>query len=243
MAVEKQDRSIEIVHLYPKDMNIYGDTGNVQVLKMRLKWRGIGAKVTMVETGQPIPQSADIIVAGGGQDKGQILVQDDLQSKRIDLNAMAKDGVVMFVVCGTYQLFGHRFITHLDESILGIGVFDAETIAGQTRHIGNILIKTPYGELIGYENHSGNTMLANGQKPLGTVISGIGNNDKDKTEGAIVHNVFGTYLHGPLLPKNPALADELLRRALVRKYGDAMLDGLDDSMAEKAAEIAKSRPR
>jgi len=237
------DRQIHIIHLYPKEMNIYGDTGNVIVTAQRAMWHGVEAKITKIGVGEKIPIDADIIISGGGQDSGQIKVADDLQTKRPELINMGRDGVVMLVVCGTYQLFGHRFTTHKLDSIPGIGLFDLETVAGEERLIGNIVTKTHFGEIVGYENHSGLTTLGKAQSPFGKVVSGAGNNNKDGTEGAIKNNVFGTYLHGPLLPKNPKVADELIRRALVRKYGDAMLTQIDDSIALKAAEIAKSRPR
>lgn len=236
-------RQIHIVHLYPKEMNIYGDTGNVLVVAQRTKWHGVAVKVSKIGVDQKLPIDADIIISGGGQDTGQLKIAEDLQVKKQDLLTMAKDGVVMLVVCGTYQLFGHRFTTHKRDSIPGIGLFDMETIAGEERLIGNIVTKTHFGEVVGYENHSGLTTLGKAQTPFGKVIRGGGNNGQDGGEGAIKDNVFGTYLHGPLLPKNPKVADELIRRALVRKYGDAMLSQIDDAIALKAAEIAKSRPR
>jgi len=236
-------RQIHIVHLYPKEMNIYGDNGNVLVVAQRAKWHGVAVKVTKVGVGESLPVDADIVISGGGQDSGQLKVADDLQVKKTTILNMAKDGVVMLVVCGTYQLFGHRFTTYKRDSIPGIGLFDLETIAGDERLIGNIITKTRFGEVVGYENHSGLTTLGKAQSPFGKVIQGAGNNGKDGTEGAIKDNVFGTYLHGPLLPKNPKVADELIRRALVRKYGDAMLTQIDDTIALKAAEIAKGRPR
>lgn len=236
-------RQIHIVHLYPKEMNIYGDNGNVIVLTQRSRWHGLEVKVSKIGVGEALPIDTDIIVSGGGQDTGQLKIADDLQVKKSSVLSMAKDGVVMLVVCGTYQLFGHRFTTYRRDSIPGIGLFDLETEAGEERLIGNILIKTHYGEVIGYENHSGLTTLGKNQSSFGKVIRGAGNNGKDGTEGAIKDNVFGTYLHGPLLPKNPKVADELIRRALVRKYGDAMLTQINDTIALKAAVIAKNRPR
>lgn len=236
-------RQINIVHLYPKNMNIYGDTGNVLVLSQRAKWHGVDVSMHKVGVGEKLPDGVDIVVSGGGQDKGQMVVKEDLLKRKQTIKSMADDGVAMLVICGTYQLFGHRFVTQKQDSIEGIGLLDMETIAGDRRLIGNILIKTRYGEVVGYENHSGLTRLAEGQKPFGKVLKGAGNNGSDKTEGAIYNNVFGTYLHGPVLPKNPKFADELIRRALVRKYGDAMLSQIDDSIAAKAFEVAKGRPR
>lgn len=236
-------KSITLVHLYPKEMNIYGDNGNVLVVQKRLEQRGVDVKVLAVEIGDELPQDTDIIISGGGQDTGQVKVAEDLQRRKEILQAMAKDGVTMLVICGTYQLFGHRFLAGDGVEIPGISIFDAETIAGNKRLIGNITIKTPYGELVGYENHSGNTVLYNDQQPFGEVLAGMGNNESDSSEGAQIYNVFGTYLHGPLLPKNPQFADEIITRALQRKYGEADLTPLNDELALTAARIAKTRPR
>lgn len=236
-------RQLKIIHLYPSEMNIYGDSGNVLVLNKRLSWRGIGVEVVGVGLGDKVPADGDILISGGGQDAGQLSVQEDLLSKGEDLRSCVGDGMVMLVVCGTYQLFGKRFITRTGREIEGIGILDMETRAGQDRMIGNIVIDSFLGRLVGYENHSGRTYLSGGMKPLGTVVSGQGNNDEDDTEGAVFKNVIGTYLHGPILPKNPALADELIKRALVRKYGQAELAEIDDSLASKAAELAAARPR
>ena len=224
-------------------MNIYGDTGNVLVLARRLEWRGIEVRLKQFGVGQAVPSDIDILVAGGGQDKGQLDVAADLHDKKHDLMVMAADGVTMLLVCGTYQLFGHRFVTGANDEIKGIGIFDMETFAAQGRMIGNINIKTDFGELVGYENHSGETYLGKKDTPLGTVLSGSGNNGVDFTEGAIHNNVFGTYLHGPVLPKNPTLADELLTRALSRKYGEITLEPLNDKLEHQAQESAFKRSR
>ena len=236
-------QQINIAHLYPMDMNIYGDSGNVLVLKKRLTWRGISVRVDLINPGDSIPSDTDIIVSGGGQDRGQIRIQEDLTKRGGELSSMANDDVVMLVICGTYQLFGHHFKTQEGEVIPGIGIFDAQTEAGPQRLIGNIVINTFVGNIVGYENHSGLTSLQPHQKPFGKVVSGAGNNSSDDNEGAVYRNVFGTYLHGPILPKNSKFADELIRRALVRRYGNAMLSELDDTLADKAAEVAANRPR
>jgi len=236
-------QSLKITHLYPKEMNIYGDTGNVLVLTKRLEWRGIGAEVVKVGVGDDIPDDTDILVSGGGQDTGQIKVQNDLLKKSDSLHALADSGVAMIVICGTYQLFGKRFITHHEKEIKGIGIFDMETIASHDRLIGNIVTSSKWGSLVGYENHSGKTYLADGLEALGRVTKGAGNNGADKSEGAVRDNVFGSYLHGPILPKNPHLADELIKRALNRKYEQVELTDLDDTLAEKAALFASRRQR
>ena len=156
---------------------------------------------------------------------------------------MHDDGVTMLLVCGTYQLFGHRFVTHKNEEILGIGVLDVETFAGDERLIGNITTQTDFGPMVGYENHSGLTYVGKSAKPLGRVTSGAGNNGLDASEGAYSNNVFGTYLHGPILPKNPQFADELILRALERKYGSTEVKSLDNGLEMAAHETASARPR
>jgi hypothetical protein len=151
-------------------------------------------------------------------------------------------GTVFLTVCGTYQLFGHCFVTHDGREIGGIGVFDLETRGGSKRMIGNIVLETTWGRLVGFENHSGRTLLAPGQAPLGEVRKGFGNNGRTSDEGAVVHNAFGTYLHGSLLPKNPAFADELLTRAGRRRFGnDFVLDPLNDDLESRAAAAAAQR--
>src|SRR5262249_26090204 len=160
------------------------------------------------------------------QDAVQKVIEQDLATKAKDLHQLADDDVVMLMVCGMYQLFGHRFVTNQGSEIMGIGIFDAETVAGPQRFIGNTIYKTDWGELVGYENHSGLTTLADKSTALGKVTKGAGNNGQDKTEGCIYKNVFGTYSHGPLLAKTPVFADELIARALARKYGMSALEPL-----------------
>lgn len=235
--------SITLVHLYPKSMNIYGDTGNVATIKNRLERRGFRAVVVGVDIGDELPESTDIIIAGGGQDDGQLKVADDLQTKKQTLLALRDDGVPMLVICGAYQLFGHWFKTNQDISILGIGLFDMTTTAGPKRLIGNLTATSEFGDVVGFENHSGETVLSEGQKPLGTVTKGAGNNATSSDEGAVSNNAIGSYCHGPMLPKNPAIADTLIRAALVRRGYHVELEQLDDSLAEKAAKTAASRPR
>lgn len=233
-----------IAHLYYQNMNIYGDTGNVVTVTYRLEQRGIAAKVIKVEVGEKMPAEADIIIAGGGQDSGQLLVEKDLQNKAKELRSMAHDGVVMLTICGTYQLFGHRFVIQGKKEVKGIGIFDLETFASEERMIGNVIGESGFGTLVGFENHSGKTYLGQGQEALATVTQGAGNNSETGEEGAISKNVFGTYFHGPILPKNPVFADELINRALNRKYGQhTLITPLDDVYELRAAEIAATRPR
>jgi CobQ-like glutamine amidotransferase family enzyme len=235
--------AMKLVHLYPREMNIYGDTGNVIVLRRRLHWRGLPVEVVPVSVGEPIPADADILLGGGGQDAAQGEIGADLASRAAELRAMADDVVVMLAICGTYQMLGHEFVTQEGRHIAGTGVLDVVTHGQPRRLIGNNVVDTEYGRLVGYENHSGLTDLGGDVRPLGRTAAGRGNNGRDRTEGAVRENVFGTYLHGPVLAKSPCFADELLRRALHRRGTGAELEPLDDTLAEQAAQVAASRPR
>jgi len=243
MSKVSKDMQLKIVHLYPKEMNIYGDTGNRLALQRRAEWRGISVQTELIGVGDEVPSDADIVLGGGGQDAGQGKIQGDLQAKAKSLQQMAENGVVILMICGMYQLFGRKFTTHEGEVIQGIGVLPLETTGGDVRMIGNTVYKTPFGKVVGYENHSGVTILDDTSTALGTVTRGDGNNGRDGTEGCRVRNVFGTYSHGPVLVKNPRFADELLRLALTRKYGDITLAKLDDSSELAAQKIAAHRPR
>lgn len=239
----KSDKTLRILQLYPNEMNIYGDRGNVLTLMRRAEWHGFTPEIVYYNPGEVFPHDVDIIVGGGGQDSGQDKVQDDLLRISDDLRQLADDGVPMIMVCGLYQLFGKSFKTSDGHTIPGIGIFDAETVAGPTRMIGNINLETVFGEIIGYENHSGRTYLGKNVKPFGRVKKGDGNNGQDNHEGAVYKNVYGTYLHGSLLPKNPVFADELIRLAAIRKYGEFTPAKIDDTLAEEARKVAASRPR
>lgn len=238
------NKSLTICHLYDKEMNIYGDTGNVLALKWRLGQRGIGFKLVTSSAGESMPTDVDIIVAGGGQDSGQFKVQSDLEKKSKLLKAMHSDGVVFLAICGMYQLFGNSFKTDEGE-IKGVEIFDMQTIASGERLIGNVTCSTEsWGDLVGFENHSGRTTLNDPAQSLGTITKGAGNNGVDATEGCVSINAFGTYLHGPVLPKNPRFADELIGRAMKRKYGKSVqLAQIDDSYSHKAAAVASKLPR
>lgn len=236
-------KSLRILHLYPREMNIYGDWGNVLTVMRRAQWHGYKVELVEHHPGKPFPEDIDIIIGGGGQDSGQSVVKDDLLRIADDLHKLADDNVPMLMICGLYQLFGRFFQTASGEKIQGIGIFQMETHAGPTRLIGNIVTKTPFGELIGYENHSGLTTLDDDQPALGTVQKGAGNNGTDKTEGAIYKCVFGSYLHGSLLPKNPLLADSLVEAAAFRKFGGFEPAIIDDTFAMRARQHAKKRPR
>jgi CobQ-like glutamine amidotransferase family enzyme len=235
--------ALTIVHLYPRELNIYGDTGNVLVLRKRLEWRGFGVTVIGVHAGDPIPTDTDILLGGGGQDAAQGDIGHDFVGRSATLGAMADDGVVMLTICGSYQLLGHEFLTKDGHHIAGSGVLDVITRGSDTRLIGNHYIDTDWGRLVGFENHSGLTELGSQVRPLGRTVSGRGNNGNDLTEGAVRDNVFGTYLHGPVLAKSPQFADELLRRALARRGLSTELEPLDDRLALAAATVAIGRPR
>lgn len=242
--MKKQPQSITILQLYPRDMNIYGDWGNVLTLKRRLEWRGFATKLIEYNVGDAFPDDVDLIVGGGGQDSGQLRISGDLQKTTPQLKRLADDDLPMLVICGLYQLFGRSFTTKDGDMIPGIGILDLETIGGDERIVGNIIVKSPeFGEIIGYENHSGLTTLGQNTAALGDVIKGVGNNNINGREGARYRNVIGTYLHGPLLPKNPHIADWMISQAIIRKYGAVVLDPLEDKYTEQARNIAKKRPR
>lgn len=224
---------ISIAHLYPKLLNLYGDMGNVITLKKRCQWRGIEVDFEEVNSGDKIKEH-DLYFIGGGQDKQQEEVKDELLSNKSELQAQSKDGAVFLGICGGYQLFGHYYQPHDKDKLEGISIMDAYTVAGSKRFIGNVTVKTDFltpETLVGFENHSGLTYLQGNTKPLGIVKVGNGNNGKDGFEGARFNNVFGTYLHGSLLPKNPHFADYLIELALEKRYGNKIeLEPLDDTI-------------
>lgn len=238
------EKSIRLLQLYPRDMNIYGDWGNALVLKRRLEWHGYSVELLEYNPGDAFPNSVDLIVGGGGQDSGQDKIQDDLLKISKTLHALADDTVPMLMICGLYQLFGKFFKTQDGHTIKGIGLLDIETHAGPERLVGNIVTSSPiFGDIIGYENHSGQTFLGEKVEPLGKVIKGAGNNGQDESEGAQYRNVIGTYLHGSLLPKNPLIADYLIEKAVIRKYGEFTPTVINDQFAVHARAIALKRPR
>lgn len=239
-----QVKAVTVLQLYPKEMNIYGDNGNVQVLLRRLEWYGYTPKLIAYNVGDTLPSDADIIIGGGGQDSGQEKIHSDLLSIGDQLKQWADAKKPMLLVCGLYQLFGEFFQTLNGTHLQGIGVFDVKTYGTTERLIGNIVTTNEdFGLIIGYENHSGQTFLGESATPLATVIKGAGNNAKDGHEGVRYNNAIGTYLHGSILPKNPAIADFLIRTAVTKKYGEFSHDLIDDTFADKARDIAASRPR
>lgn len=238
------EKTLTIVQLYSRDMNIYGDNGNLLVLQKRAQWHGYTPRIVHYNPGDTFPNNVDIIIGGGGQDSGQDTIQKDLLLIADSLKTLADSGTPMLMICGLYQMFGHFFKTKEGKIIQGIGLLDLETHAGPERLIGNIVThSSQFGDIIGYENHSGQTFLGKSVQRLGTIIKGAGNNGQDDTEGARYQNVIGSYLHGSLLPKNPAIADFLIEQAAIKKYGDFTPTVVDDRFATLAREHALKRPR
>jgi lipid II isoglutaminyl synthase (glutamine-hydrolysing) len=233
---------LHILHLYPNEMNIYGDRGNLLTLLRRSEWHGYEPVVHFHHAGNKLPETVHIVLGGGGQDSAQADIQADILHIGSDLHKLADAGVPMLMICGMYQLFGHRFITYDGREIKGIGIFDLETIASPKRMVGNVMIESKrFGTLFGFENHSGRTMLGAKQEPLGTVLRGGGNNGEDGTEGAIHKNVIGAYLHGPMLPTNPQVADELIRLAAKNTFGEFHTGNIDDHLVEAVRTNATKR--
>ena len=238
------EKQLTILQLYPHDMNIYGDWGNTLVLKRRVQWHGYVPKLLEYNPGDPFPDNVDIVIGGGGQDSGQDKIQQDLLSVGDRLRRLADEDTPMLMICGLYQMFGKFFKTQDGHVIKGIGLLDIETHAGPERLIGNTVTRSAeFGDIIGYENHSGQTFLGQGIEPLGKVIKGAGNNGQDETEGARFKNVLASYLHGSLLPKNPAIADFLIEKAATKKYGEFTPTVIEDRFAELARDVAMKRPR
>lgn len=235
---------LTIVQLYPRDMNIYGDWGNVLTVIRRAQWHGYETALIEYNPGDAFPVDADIVIGGGGQDAGQDRIQDDLLKIAPNIHELVQSDTPMLVICGLYQMFGKFFRTKDGHEIKGIGVFDLETHGGPERMIGNIVTQSEeFGQIIGYENHSGQTFLSDGVQPLGKIIKGAGNNGQDEFEGARVRNVIGSYMHGSLLPKNPTIADWLIEKAAMKRYGEFTPTVVDDRFATEARRIALTRPR
>jgi len=238
---------LRVCALYPDQMNIYADRGNIIFLQRRCEWRGIGFSYSSAGPGEQVDASAaDLFYVGGGQDRDQIMVAADLvATKREDLAAAVGSGAVVLAVCGGYQLLGHSYQLGT-EKLPGLGLVDLETVRVQgPRLIGNVAIEVDLGPgprvLAGFENHGGRTHLGPGVPALGRVLSGHGNNDVDGLEGVRRHNLIGTYLHGPLLPKNAWLADHLIALALARRYGHRPeLEPLPDQLEDAAHASARA---
>ncbi len=226
---------LKICHMYPDVLNLYGDRGDIICLSRRLQWRGIGVQVTRLPIGRQAALSGfDLVFIGGGQDfEQQVLLEDLHRGKDREIRAAVEDGLPFLAICGGYQMLGSYYETFDGQRCDFIGALDLYTVGSKKRMIGNYKFQCEPeagGSLVvGFENHSGKTRLGGSVRPLGKVLSGYGNNGEDGTEGAHYKNVFGTYSHGPLLPKNPAFCDHLLQTALERKYGRAELEPLDDA--------------
>lgn len=229
---------ITICHLYPELLNLYGDRGNIITLVRRCEWRGLKVQVREVTLGSPVDFSdVDILFLGGGSDREQNLITGDLENRAPDLNRAIERGLVILAICGGYQLLGKFYRTLEGREIPGLGLIDFHTIAGTRRLVGNIAIELRIVDkpiaVVGFENHSGQTYIGK-LNPLGRVLRGYGNNGMDGGEGLCYKNVFGTYLHGPLLPKNPGLADHLIGLALKRQGVGEELKPLDDAFERRA---------
>ena len=231
---------LKICHLYPDVLNLYGDRGNILCMRRRLEWRGIGCSVTELPLGAADPLADyDLFFIGGGQDFEQTVLLADLRTGRSEnIRAAAEDGKTFLCICGGYQLLGTGYRTADGQLCEYTGILDLDTEGSPDRMIGNYAFRlgpeSGGGVVVGFENHGGRTRLGPGLTPLGTVLKGYGNNGKDGTEGVRYKNIFGTYSHGPALPKNPGFCDTILKTALERKYGQAELAPLEDG-AETAA--------
>jgi len=235
---------IKIAHLYPKKMNIYGDYGNILILEKRCFWRNIKTQYVPLDCIDNTIEDSDIVFFGGGQDRDQMEVFEDLLKNKDIILQMVNDEKIFILICGGYQLFGKFFIDQYGNLIEGLDILDIETKAQgkkvRERCIGNLVIETGLDinpkTIVGFENHGGQTFLSKKMKPLGKVISGFGNNSSSENEGCIYKNIYGSYMHGPLLAKNPHLADYFITLALKNKYkkDDICLSKLDDSYEFKA---------
>jgi CobQ-like glutamine amidotransferase family enzyme len=242
---------VRVAHLYPEYLNIYADRGNIAVLVRRAALRGHELDVKPVGLGEPFAADAfDLVYIGGGQDREQLLVARDLTTKAPALREAVDRGSAVLAVCGGYQLLGRGYRGFHGEEMPGASLFPLETIAGKTRMIGDVLLECELepGErrtLAGFENHAGRTRLDEGATPLGRVVAGFGNDGKSGFEGCRVNRAIGTYLHGPLLPRNPWLADWLLSQALAHRSGGepAELEPLPDELETLAHSIASERAR
>jgi len=245
-------------YLYPSVMSQYGDRGNVLTIVNRCRWRGIDVEVENLEIGDPVdPGHVDLLLVGGGADGHQRLVFEDLiQVKGSGIRQAVDEGAAAFAVCAGYQLWGHYYRTATGKELPGLGIFDTHTIhraaqtgtrldtitqAGSVRAVGNLIVQWGEQILVGFENHGGRTYLHNGAQPFGKTLLGGGNNSEDGWEGCTYNNAIGTYLHGPAFPKNPALADHLIQAALRRRYGNVLLEPLDDTQEIVAHRRAKAQ--
>jgi CobQ-like glutamine amidotransferase family enzyme len=241
---------IVVGHLYPDYLNIYADRGNMAVLERRAEWRGIGFEYRTIGLGEPLrPGEHDLYYVGGGQDREQALVAPDLAAKGKPLREAVAQGAAFLAVCGGYQLLGHFYRDRSGAELPGIGLLPHHTVADDRRMIGDVLLECELepGQrrlLAGFENHAGRTYLEAGTEPLGRVVAGFGNNGEDGFEGSRLGGAVGTYLHGPLLPRNPWLADWLIAQALARRLGEPPeLESLPDDFESAAQQVSAERAR
>lgn len=239
--------TLKICHLYPDMLNLYGDRGNIVCMQKRMLWRGFNAEVIDINLGENFnPSDYDIFFIGGGQDFEQSILLDDLRGEKGKniINAV-EDEKVFLTICGGYQMLGQYYKTWDGKQCDFLGALNVYTVGDKKRMIGDFMFRLDESDggetVVGFENHSGKTYLGDGVRPLGTIVSGFGNNGTDKTEGARYKNVFATYSHGPVLPKNPKLCDLILKTALERKYGALTLSELDDEFENTANEFMKKR--
>lgn len=243
-----KERRLNILHLYPEQMNLYGDRGNVLALSQRARWREIPSAIVTREVGEPIDwDMVDLVFMGGGEDTHQSLIAADFVEMAPELVARLQDGMPMLAICGAFQLLGRSYQAADGRELPGIGFLDAYTKAGTKRAIGDVVVQTTLDikprTLVGFENHGGRTYLGAATQRLGVVQLGQGNNGVDQSEGAVQDHVIGTYLHGSLLPKNPHLADLLLSWALAYRGFDDLLEPLPSHEEMAAHQVVLARRR
>lgn len=236
---------LKICHLYPDVLNLYGDRGNIICMEKRLQWRGIDVVTTGVSIGQSLDASSyDLFFIGGGQDfEQEVLLADLAGDKTAQIKSAIEDGKTFLAICGGYQMLGAYYKTWDGQQCDFTGALDLYTIGSKDRMIGDYAFSCDEigSVIVGFENHSGKTYLGSGVRPMGQVLSGFGNNGQDHTEGARYRNVFATYSHGCLLPKNPVLCDHILKTALEQKYGSVELVPLDDTFECNAHDYMEQR--
>ncbi len=242
--MRSRDSAVRIGLVYPELLGTYGDRGNAVVLVQRCRWRGIPAELVEIGAGEPIPDSLDVYLFGGGEDDPQLMAAEGMRASRAAIDRAHAGGAVIFAVCAGFQLLGHRYDAADGVAIEGAGIVDLETVAGPHRLIGEVVVEPtasrhwgPAGApatLTGFENHGGRTTLGDGLEPLGRVLAGGGNGDGTGTDGALAERVVGTYMHGPVLPRNPQLADRILGW-ITTPHGDA-LPALESDLEQRLRE-------